>query len=304
MKILITGGAGFIGSHLADSLIEKRHAVDVLDSFISSKKENVPEGAKIVEHDIRIPPALEIFRGCETVFHLAADPSVRDSAEKAGENFKINALGTFNVLEACRKAGVRNFVFTSTSAVYGDAKIQPTHEGYPTFPISNYAAGKISGEAYCSSFASTYGIKSTVLRLANIFGERSTHGVMFDFYNKLRKNPEKLEILGDGKQNKSYLYVSDCVSAILAAFEKQTKIFDIFNVGSEEKHTVDEIASLIAKEMNLNPKFEYTGGSKGWAGDVSDMLLDVKKLKSLGWKRRVPFEEGLRRYIKWLKSNY
>ncbi len=304
MKILVTGGAGFIGSHLVDSLISKKHGVAVLDSFINSKKENVPEGAKIVEHDIRNPPTLEIFKGCETVFHLAADPSVRDSAERGKENFKINVLGTFNVLEACRKADVRSFIFTSTSAVYGEAKVQPTHEDYPTFPISNYAAGKIAGEAYCSSFASTYGIKSTILRLANIFGERSTRGVMPDFYKKLKKNPEELEILGDGKQNKSYLYVSDCISAILTAFEKQTKIFDIFNVGSEEKHTVDEIASLIANEMDVNPKFEHTGGAKGWAGDVSDMLLDVKKLKSLGWKPQIAFEEGVKKYVRWLKANY
>ncbi len=147
-------------------------------------------------------------------------------------------------------------------------------------------------------------MQATVLWLANIFGERSAHGVMFDFYRKLKNSPEKLEILGDGKQNKSYLYVSDCVSAILAAQGKQAKIFDIFNVGSEEKHTVDEIASLVSHEMGCKPGFAYTGSPKGWVGDVSDMLLDVKKLKALGWNPLVYFGEGVKKYVEWLKNNY
>lgn len=302
MKCMVTGGAGFIGSHLVDSLLSKGHEVAVLDSLVSSKKENVPKQVPLLQHDTRKPLDGGEFRDYDTVFHLAADPSVRDSAQRGRENFEINATGTFNILEACRNDGVKNVVFTSTSAVYGEAKVQPTPEDYPTVPISNYAASKIAGEAYCASFAHTYGIKCTALRLANIFGERSAHGVISDFYNKLKKNPKKLEILGDGRQNKSYLYVSDCISAILTAFEKQVENFDIFNVGSEEKHTVDEIAALISKEMGCGPKFEYTGGSKGWVGDVSDMLLDVKKLKNLGWKPETSFGGGVKRYIKWLKS--
>lgn len=303
MRILVTGGAGFIGSHLSEKLIAGGNEVAVLDSFVGSKPENAPEGAEIIRHDITKQLEPRLLQGCGAVFHLAADPSVRTSAENARENFQANALGTFNVLEAARAAGVKKFVFTSTSAVYGKAEIMPTPETHPAIPVSNYGAGKLAGEAYCASFAYTYGMKSTVLRLANIFGERSTHGVMFDFYQKLRKGPERMEILGNGKQSKSYLHVSDCVSAILLASEKQGKIFDIFNVGSGEQRTVDEIAQLVAKEMGLSPSFHHTGGSGGWVGDVSEMLLDVKKIRALGWKPQVSFEEGVSRYIKWLEAH-
>lgn len=304
MKTAITGGAGFIGSHLADSLIFRGHQVSILDNFISGKKENVPAGAEIIRADIASEISPSAFSGCGAVFHLAADPSVKDSALKAKEGFVANVAGTFNVLEACRKADVPKFVFTSSSVVYGEAKAQPTPEDYPTIPISNYGASKLAGEAYCFSYAHTYGMKATVVRLANIFGERSTHGVMFDFYRKLKKNPKILEILGDGKQSKSYLHVSDCVSAILLAFGKQEKPADIFNIGSRKKKSVNEIASLVAREMGVSPKFEYTGGSRGWAGDVSEMLLDTRKMESLGWKPEIAFEEGVGKYVSWLKSNY
>ncbi len=304
MGILVTGGAGFIGSHLSEKLIAEGNEVAVLDSFVSSKPENAQKGAEIIKHDITKPLEPRLLQGYETVFHLAADPSVRASAENARGNFQANVLGTFNVLEAARAAGVKKFVFTSTSTVYGNAEMRPTPETHPTAPISNYGASKLAGEAYCASFAHTYGMKSTVLRLANIFGERGTHGVMFDFYSKLRKNPGRMEILGNGKQSKSYLYVSDCISAILLAPEKQGKIFDIFNVGTWEQHTVGEIAKLVSGEMGLSPSFYYTGGEAGWVGDVSGMLLDVKKLKSLGWKPNVSFEQGVSRYIKWLKAHF
>lgn len=304
MKAMVTGGAGFIGSHLVDALLAQGHEVLVLDSFASSRPENVPKGAGVARADItgKLDPAL--FAGCSAVFHLAADPDVRTSAEKGAENFSINAFGTFNVLDACRLAGVGRFVFTSTSAVYGKADVIPTPESYLPAPISNYAAGKLAGEAYCASFAHTHGIKSTVLRLANIFGERSMHGVMFDFYKKLKKDPKRLEILGNGKQDKSYLHVSDCVSAIIAAYEKQESQYDIFNVGSESRHTVDYIARLVSSELGLSPEFTCTGGEGGWRGDVTAMLLDVQKMESLGWTQKVSFEEGVSRYVSWLKANF
>lgn len=304
MKCVITGGAGFIGSHLADSLRSRGHEIIILDSFASSKRESVPKGLKVVEHDVGCPLGDSLLEGCDAVFHLAADPNVKDSALKSKESFVTNVGGTFNVLEACRKSDVPRILFTSSSVVYGEAQIQPTPEDCPTIPISNYGASKLAGEAYCASFAHSYGIKATVLRFANIFGERSTHGVMFDFYRKLKKDPKKLEILGDGKQSKSYLHVSDCVSAALMAFEKQRGILDFFNVGSEEKRTVNEIASLLSREMGLGPDFQYTGGARGWAGDVSEMLLSVAKIKKLGWKPALSFEEGVSRYARWLRENF
>ncbi len=301
---MVTGGAGFIGSHLTESLLAAGHRVTVLDSFANSKRESVPKGAKLVEWDVSSAPEPGMLDGIETVFHLAADPDVKGSALRPRENFVINAAGTFNMLEACRKSGVKSFVFTSSSVVYGEAKVQPTPEDYPPSPISNYAAGKLAGEAYCMSYSHTYGIKSTVLRLANIFGERSTHGVMFDFYKKLKERPSRLEILGNGKQSKSYLHVSDCVSGMLVAFEMQKSQSVVFNIGSKEKHTVDEIAQTLSLELGCSPQLVHQGGARGWAGDVPEMLLSTSKLESLGWKTKIAFGEGVRRYAAWLKKHY
>jgi len=204
MKTVITGGAGFIGSHLVDALVKEGHEVIVIDNYLSGLSLK-NEKAKYIDKDITKDDIIEDLKGTESVFHLAADPNVKTSAENPSESFKLNTIGTFNVLEACRKADVKQIVFTSTSTVYGEAKVIPTPEDYPCEPISNYGASKLAGEAYLSSYSHSYGIKGTSLRYANIFGERSNHGVIFDFFHKLKKNPDKLEILGDGKQEKSYL---------------------------------------------------------------------------------------------------
>jgi len=301
MRIAVTGGAGFIGSHLTDAFVSEGHEVLVIDDLSSGRKEYVNKKARFVKKDIRSDLSGDLA-GVETVFHLAADPDVRSSAANPQKSFDINVLGTFALLESCRKAGVKRVVFTSTSTVYGETDIIPTPESHPCNPISNYGASKLACEAYLASYAGTYGIKGTSLRLANIFGERSTHGVMFDFFNKLKKDPKKLEILGDGRQDKSYLHVSDCVSAVLIAWKKQKADYDVYNVGSKEKKTVDELARLMCKEMKLNPKFGHTGTQRGWVGDVKLMLLDTKKLEECGWKARVGFEEGAKRYLGWITS--
>jgi len=302
MKVAVTGGAGFIGSHLVDKLLEEGNEVFVIDNLSSGQKENINKDAIFMKRDIRKDLSLEL-EGTETVFHLAADPEVRASAAEPARSFDINVAGTFTFLESCRKAGVKRIVFTSTSTVYGETDVIPTPETHPCSPISNYGASKLACEGYISSYASTYGIKGTSLRLANIFGKRSTHGVMFDFYNKLKKDPKKLEILGDGKQDKSYLHVSDCVSAILVAWKKQQALYDVYNVGSRDKKTVDELATLMCKELKLNPKLQYTGTKRGWVGDVKLMLLDTKKLEKCGWKEQAGFEEGAKRYLGWLATS-
>jgi UDP-glucose 4-epimerase len=297
MDALVTGGAGFIGTHLCRALAAKKINATILDSFISSRKEGC--AAPFVESDVRLLAKKEHYSGKDCVFHLAADPSVKDSALRPLEVFQHNALGTLNVLEGCRQNDVPHLVFTSTSAVYGIASKQPTPEDCTLAPISNYAASKVAGEAYCLAYAHTYGMKCTVLRLANIFGEGSTHGVMHDFCRKLEKDPSSLDILGDGKQSKSYLHVQDCVNAIILAYEKNA---GVCNIGSMQKVSVDQIARLISREMGITPEFKYSGGRQGWAGDVPDMLLDTAKLRALGWKQEISFENGLKRYVAWLRK--
>jgi len=300
MGVLVTGGAGFIASHLSDRLVMEGHSVTVIDNLSAGKRENVNSSCRLVIQDIKKP--LSGLGKAEAVFHFAADPEVKSSASDPLSSFENNVLGTYNVLEWCRKNDAKQLVFASTSTVYGETKILPTPEGHPFFPISNYGASKAACESYICSYAHTYGIKSTALRYANIFGERSTHGVIHDFFQKLKKDPKKLEILGNGLQEKSYLHVSDAINATLLAWKKQTGKFDVFNVGSEHKHSVNEIAKLVSRELGISPTLSYTGGERGWSGDVKSMLLDISKLKKLGWAEQLSFEEGLHDYIIWLSN--
>jgi UDP-glucose 4-epimerase len=306
--ILITGGAGFIGSNLASYLTCKGEEVAVFDNLSSGRMENLNaimgrKNFKFIKGDIRDCESINsAMKDVEEVYHIAADPSVKDSAEKPEISFDINVVGSFNVLEVARRNDVKKIVFTSSSTVYGETNVLPTPEDNPLVPISNYAASKVACESYISSYASTYGIKGIVLRLANIFGPPSTHGVMYDFYKKLQANPQKLEILGNGRQNKSYLYISDCIDAIILASRKQKKIYDYFNVGSEEMTNVNEIARTMCSILGLKPKFHYTGGKRGWTGDVVKMLLSNKKIERLGWKKKVDLKEGVKRYIEWMKT--
>jgi len=300
MKVAVTGGAGFIGSHLVDRLIEEDNEVLIIDTLLSGSNTNTK--AKFLKKDIRDELSADL-EGIETVFHFAADPDVRSSSTNPQKSFDLNVNGTFILLESCRKADVKRMIFASTSTVYGETATMPTPEDHPCRPISNYGASKLACEGYLSSYSASYGIKGTSLRLANIFGERSTHGVMYDFFHKLKKNPNELEILGDGKQGKSYLHVLDTVSAVLTAWKKQELQYDVFNVGSKEQKTVNEIAQLMCKLMDATPKFEYTGTTRGWVGDVKLMLLDTSKIEKLGWKQEISFEESLKAYLKWLRSN-
>jgi len=306
--ILITGGAGFIGTNLTNLLLSKGYEIVVFDDLSSGKLDNLKQhlhkkNFRFVKGDVRDKETLNsVMKGVDEIYHLAADPSVKDSAEKPERSFEINVIGTFNLLEAARRNDVKKIVFTSSSTVYGETNVLPTPEEHPMVPISNYAASKVACESYISSYAFTYGIKGVVLRLANIFGPYSAHGVMYDFYRKLKANPERLEILGNGKQSKSYLYISDCLDAMLLASKKQKKVYDYFNVGSSEMTIVNEIAKHICSVMNLKPKFEYTGGKRGWKGDVVKMLLSTKKIEKLGWRRKVSLKEGIRQYIHWLDT--
>ena len=303
MKILVTGGAGFIGSHLTEEL-SKNHEVVVFDNF-SEGREEFLKGIKceIIKGDILNQNQLrDAMKGVEVVYHLAADPNVKKSYSEPVENFEVDARGTLNVLEAARQNDIKQVVFSSSSVVYGISKM-PTPESELVQPISNYGAAKASSEMYLRSYSNLYGMKTLALRYANIIGPKSTHGITYDFYNKLKKNPNELEILGDGTQKKSYLHVKDCVNASILAAKKQEKPFEVYNVGSEEQISVKEIAELIVNEMNLkNTKFNFTGGKIGWPGDVPQMLLSIEKIKSLGWKPTFNIRESIIDTLNYLKG--
>ena len=303
-SILITGGAGFIGSHLVDALMEKGLNCKVLDNLSSSKISNVKKWMKnprfkFIRGDLTNLKLLsKILDDCEVVFHLAANPEVRVSSTNPEVHFQQNVLATFNLLEAIRKSGnIKELVFTSSSTVYGDAEVIPTPETQSPNPISVYGASKLACEALIASYARTYDFKAIIYRLANIIGSRSKHGVIYDFIVKLRRNPNELEILGDGTQRKSYLYISDCINAMLIGYLKSKRRVEVFNVGSEDWITVKDIAEIVCEEMNLKgTEFRFTGGveGRGWKGDVKNMLLDIKKVKSLGWRPEYNSSEAVR----------
>lgn len=295
-SILVTGGAGFIGSHLVERLLLENE-VTVLDNFSSGKREFLapyldnPDFHHL-EGDVRDAGLLkEAMEGKDMVFHLAANPDVKLGAENTSVHLEQNVLATYNLLEAMRKSGVRRLAFTSTSTVYGEATKVPTPEDYgPLLPISLYGASKLSCEALISSYCHTFDMQSWIYRFANIVGERGTHGVLVDFIRKLREKPEKLEILGSGKQRKSYLEVKDCVQAMIDVVEHSHDTTNVFNIGSSDTVDVTEIADIVVEQMGLSGvQYEYAGGidGRGWKGDVKIMQLSIEKIKKHGWEPRL-----------------
>ncbi|MBD3230294.1 MAG: NAD-dependent epimerase/dehydratase family protein [Candidatus Lokiarchaeota archaeon] len=310
--ILVTGGAGFIGSHLVRKLSELSNNIVILDNFSTGRTENLENinnsQLKIVNGDIKnLEDIKKALKGIDLVFHYAADPYVKDSVKKPINNFEINVRGTLNLLEIMRQKDIKEIVFASSGGtLYGDVKEDkiPTTEEVQFRPISPYGASKASCESYLSAYSGAFDYVVTSVRFANIYGPYSNHGVMYDFYHKLRKNKNQLEILGDGSQTKSYMYVSDCINATLTAAENTDHGFEAFNLGVERVATVNEIADLVVKEMDLDDvEYTYTGGERGWVGDVKRSDISVDKIKKLGWKPKISLEEGIHKYINWLKTH-
>ena len=310
-KVLVTGGCGFIGSHLVDRLIEAGYFVTVIDNLSAKTtteflKHHIDRGrAEFFKYDIRnFNKLLALDRDYECIFHLAAQPDVKVSVDNPRLDFEVNTVGTFNILELMRQKDIKKMLFASSGGtVYGENPVFPTPETQPLRPISNYGAAKAACEMYCSSYSSLYELSITSLRLGNIFGPRSTHGVMFDFYNKLKKEPTRLEILGNGQQRKTYLYISDTVEAFILLYDHLSSGYDVFNVSSDETITVTEIARTIIEALNLERvRLEYTGGIRGWKGDVPYTSADITKLKDIGWKPRITIKEGIKKYINWLNE--
>jgi UDP-glucose 4-epimerase len=301
-RILVTGGAGFIGSNLVDHLLEKGNKVLVFDNLSSGKMEYIEHHLEnpdfsLVKGDLLDPEAVEsVCKDVDMIYHVAANPDVKLGASDTKVHFDQNILATYNLLEAMRKGNAKKIAFTSTSTFYGEASIMPTPEGYgPLIPISLYGASKLACEALITSYSHTFDMQAWIFRFANIVGPRSTHGITVDFTKKLKENPCRLEILGDGKQEKSYLHVLECVDAILFAIEESKEEVNIFNIGSEDTISATGIGKIVAEEMGLyDVEFTYTGGSRGWKGDVPRMKLAIEKLKSMGWRPIYTSEKSIR----------
>ena len=313
VEALVTGGAGFIGSHLVDRLMELGYEVRVLDDLSAGTLDNLKgwldhERFEFIKGDMRDAEIVKkAVEGVDVVFHLAANPEVRIGSQSPELLYETNVLITYNLLNAVRDSNVECLVFTSSSTVYGDAEVIPTPEDYgPLEPISVYGGAKLAAEALISGYAHTFDFKALIFRLANIIGERSNHGVIYDFINKLKKNPNELEILGDGTQRKSYLHVSDTVEGMLHIFEhfkRSEKTVDFYNLGNDDWITVREIAEIVSEEMGLRPKFVFTGGvdgGRGWKGDVKFMRLSIEKAKATGWRPKLNSYEAVRRTVREL----
>ena len=302
--VLVTGGAGFIGSHLVDVLLRLGYKVRVVDNLSSGLVENIKYYFKnpmfeFIKGDLKdMRVCAEAVKDVKTVFHLAANPEVRVSVTEPKIHFSENVVVTFNLLEACRREGkVEKFIFASSSTVYGDAEVFPTPENHILKPISVYGASKAACESLICSYAYLYGFKAAAIRYANIVGPKLRHGVIYDFLMKLRKNPKKLEVLGDGAQRKSYLHISDAIEATLLITNKLKEKFETYNVGNEDWITVKEIAEIVSSVLGLKPKIVFIGGTpdgRGWPGDVKFMLLSIDKVKKLGWKPKYSSREAVR----------
>ncbi|MBS3051609.1 MAG: NAD-dependent epimerase/dehydratase family protein [Candidatus Aenigmarchaeota archaeon] len=304
LSVLVTGGAGCIGSELVKELMKKFH-VTVLDNFSSGKSEHIEEfmgnpSFTLIEGDVLDKDVLDTAtKGKDIVFHLAANPDIKFiPGERTDKDLEQNTIATYRVLDAMQKNNVRKIVFSSSSVVYGKAGKMPTPEDYgPLKPTSLYGASKVACEGLISAYSSMFGMKGWIFRFANIVGDKSRkkgRTVISDFIYKLRQNPSELEILGDGKQSKSYMLVDDCVSGILFALEHAHDDVNIFNLSTTDAITVDRIAEIVTEEIGLTPEIKYTGNSGGWPGDITRFLLDTAKLKKLGWATRYTSEEAVR----------
>jgi UDP-glucose 4-epimerase len=306
-RALITGGAGFIGSNLADRLLAAGVEVVLYDNFSTGRREFVAAGARLVEGDVLDTDALRAaVEGCDTVFHLQANADVRHGLERTRVDLEQNTIATSNVLEAMRAARATTIAFSSTGSVYGEPDVFPTPEDAP-FPVqtSLYAASKLAGEGLIGAYAHGFGFTGLVFRFVSILGERYTHGHVIDFFRALRADPERLRVLGDGRQRKSYLYVQDCVSAMLTALaaHEGRPGMAVYNLGTDESIVVDESIALIARHLGVAPVLEHTGGSRGWAGDSPLIQLDTGRIRALGWEPTVGIRDAVVRTLEWLDAH-
>ena len=310
MNYFITGASGFIGSNLVDHLLNTGNKVTGYDNLSTGKIDflfnaNINSNYKFIEGDIlNLTELSNSMIGSNFVIHFSANADVRFGTDHVDKDLKQNTIGTFNVLEAMRTNNIKKIAFSSTGSVYGEAKIIPTPEDAP-FPIqtSFYGASKLAGESLLSAFAEGFNFQVWIFRFVSILGERYSHGHVYDFYKQLLKDPTKLAVLGNGKQRKSYLYVGDCIDAIIIAIEKSNDKVNILNLGTDEYCEVNDSIGWINEHLNLNPALSYTGTERGWIGDNPFIFLDTKKIRNLGWKPKYSIQEGIIKTIQYLESN-
>ena len=311
MKAFVTGGAGFIGSHLVDKLIENGDNVTVYDNLSSGKKEFIEQhldndNFTLIEGDLLdIDTLKDSIKNHDVIYHIAANPFVRLGEKQTRLDLEQGAIATYNVLETMRQNNIKKIVFSSSSVVYAETPPIDIPENYgPTLPISLYGAGKLAGEGLISAFCGTFDLQAWLFRFANVVGIRGTHGVIVDFIDKLNKNPKELEILGDGRQQKPYLHVKDLVDGIIFGFKHSNDQINLFNLGVNSNTTVTRIAEMVVEEMNLkNVEFKYTGGKRGWPGDVPRFQLATDKMKKLGWKAHLSSDDAVRKAIREILDN-
>lgn len=305
MKILVTGGAGFIGSHLCDVLIADGHNVTVVDNLVLGKVENIEHlinnpNFRFLREDLNNGHAMDmIFMDGEfdMVYHLAANSDIQKGGKDPMVDYQLTFNTTFNVLQMMKKYEVKKFFFASTSAIYGETYDVLNEDYGPLKPVSNYGAGKLASEAFISAFASTYHIQTWITRFPNVVGERFTHGVIYDFIHKLQKNPNELEVLGNGEQCKPYVYVKDLVAGIQFVINNSNEPYNVYMLGSDTRTKVKEIAAMVIEEMGLNASIRYTGGDRGWVGDVPEFRYDLTKVNNLGWKASYDSNGAVRKAI-------
>jgi len=310
MAHFVTGSAGFIGSHLVDRLLQDGHEVVGYDNFSTGQPEFLTEALRsprftLVRGDTLDQAALtRAMQGADVVFHLAANADVRYGTEHPRKDLDQNTIATFNVLEAMRSHGIRRIAFASPGSIYGDPQVFPTPENAP-FPVqtSLYGASKLAAEGLIQAYCEGFGFEGYIFRFVSILGERYTHGHIYDFFRQLRGDPMRLRVLGDGKQRKSYLYVHDCIDAILLAVSKPAGKVNIFNLGTDEYCQVDQSIGWICEYLGLSPERMYTGGERGWIGDSPFIFLDCSRIRALGWKPALDIREGVMRTLRFLEQS-
>lgn len=310
MTYFVTGCSGFIGSNLVDHLLSAGYKVVGFDNFSTGLHQFTDEASRspsfhLVQGDLLDTVKLtEAMNGCDFIFHLAANADVRFGTEHPRKDLEQNTIATYNVLEAMRANGIKRIAFSSTGSVYGEAKVIPTPEDAP-FPLqtSLYGASKLAGEGLIAAYCEGFGFESWIFRFVSILGERYTHGHVYDFYKQLRSDPTRLRILGNGKQRKSYLYVQDCIDAILLSMDRAKERVNIFNLGVNDYCEVNDSIGWIVESLGITPQLDYTGGERGWIGDNPFIFLDTTKIRSLGWNPKLSIRDGVVRTVEYLRAN-